>query len=177
MVMFQLRAYGFSAVVVYFTIVRDRDGVFQRIQRRIENWVQLIIAQYTNAAAVALLKCSQRDFVTPLPISRHSVHEICKDFTRFDEISISFRILSQLLHDIRSNLGVAIFAPVKSQTQCPELTVPIALRLNLYTVIRCAEVLHALPLWLIHIRNIFLSQRNLRLSFVFAERETPRTCG
>ena len=75
--MFQLRAYGFSAVVVYFTIVRDRDGVFQwAFERRIDNWVLLIIAQYTNTAAVALLKCSQCDFVTPPPILGYSIHVI-----------------------------------------------------------------------------------------------------
>ena len=169
--MFQLCAYGFSAVVVYFTIVRDRDGVFLwNFEPRIDNWVLLIIAQYTNTAAVALLKCPQRDFVTPLPISRYSIHVICKDFSPFHEPSICFRILSQVLYDVRSNLGVAIFAPVKSQTQCPELTVPIALRLNLFTVMPGAEVLHVEP-------SCSLSQRNLRLSFVFAERETPRTCG
>ena len=75
--MFQLCAYGFSAVVVYFTIVRDRDGVFQwTFERRIDNWVLLIIAQYTNTATAALLKCSQCDFVTPLPILGYSIHVI-----------------------------------------------------------------------------------------------------
>ena len=170
-VAFQLCMYAPGAVVVSFTIMRDRDGVFLwTFEPRIDNWVLLIIAQYTNTAAVALLKCSQRDFVTPLPILGYSIHVICKYFTTFHKLKISFRILLQVLYDVRSNLGVAIFAPVKSQTQCPELTVPIALRLNLFTVMPGAEVLHAEPL-----RS--LSQRNLRLSFVFAERETPRTCG
>ena len=73
---------SFAGLVVlfggdYFTIVRDRDGVFQwAFERRIDNWVLLIIAQYTNTAAVALLNCSQCDFVTPLPILGYSIHVI-----------------------------------------------------------------------------------------------------
>ena len=47
----------------------------------IEDWVLLIIAQYTNATRVVLNKRLQRDCVTPLPIEGYSIHVICKEFT------------------------------------------------------------------------------------------------
>ena len=99
-------------------------------------------------------KRSQRDFVTPLPILGYPVHVIYKDFTPFHKLKISFRILSQVLHDVRSSLCVAVFPLVKSQTQRPDLRVPIALRRNLLTIVLGAEVFHALLSWLIHVRNI-----------------------